>query len=492
MKRLFASLLTLILLAVSCAPLISPSSPALTATPDPLKTAWDDRSIFRAGLVPSAQPALDQLKGASVYHLEYDIADDFIHVNGREEVRYTNNENTALDRIELRLYPNVLGGESKVSNLTVDGKSVTPDYGLQNSLLIVPINPPLAVGVSTLLAMEFNVTVPDNVDQNYGVLAYTDKVLALSYVYPMIAVYNEQGWNAEIPAQWGDITFSDMAFYIVRVRAPKDVTLIGSGREIGRAEAGQAQVVTYEAGPARDFYLAASPDYVPVSQTIGETTITFYAPSDSTSAAKAGAVFAARAVQDYSRSYAPYPYTKLDLVATPTQALGIEYPGMIAIAARILDTNDPYLEGTIAHEVGHQWFYNLVGNDQLDEPWLDESLAQFITLQYYSDEYGTQGANGFRQSLTARWDRIDERPIAIDQPVADFSALEYSGIVYGRGPLFVEALEKQMGEAAFNQFMKNYVTTYSWGIATTGNFQAAAEKACNCNLSPLFKEWVYP
>ena len=57
------------------------------------------------------------------------------------------------------------------------------------------------------------------------------------------------------------------------------------------------------------------------------------------------------------------------------------------------------MEGTVAHEVGHQWFYNLVGDDQLDDPWLDESFAQFATLQYFTDEYGASGADGFRNSL---------------------------------------------------------------------------------------------
>ncbi|MCK7481703.1 MAG: hypothetical protein M0C28_34445 [Candidatus Moduliflexus flocculans] len=61
---------------------------------------------------------------------------------------------------------------------------------------------------------------------------------------------------------------------------------------------------------------------------------------------------------------------------------------MTAITTRIYDFGGEYrgspvsvyMESTVAHEVGHQWFYHLVGNDQLDDPWLDESLTQFVTL----------------------------------------------------------------------------------------------------------------
>jgi len=54
----------------------------------------------------------------------------------------------------------------------------------------------------------------------------------------MIAVYDDEGWNAEIPPQTGDVTYADMSFFIVTVEAPKGVTLVGSGREISRQDNG--------------------------------------------------------------------------------------------------------------------------------------------------------------------------------------------------------------------------------------------------------------
>ena len=197
-----------------------------------------------------------------------------------------------------------------------------------------------------------------------------------------------------------------------------------------------------------------------------------------------------------SKRYAPYLYTELDIVATPTLALGIEYPGMIAITEQIYDISDRtaniYLESTVAHEVGHQWFYSLVGDDQLDDPWLDESLTQFATLQYYTDLYGAQGADGFRSSLEGRWASVENAKIPIGLPVAGYNGSEYSAIVYGRGPLFFVALKDEMGTDVFDAFIKDYTETNAWGIATPEGMQALAEKHCACELNAIFAEWVYP
>jgi aminopeptidase N len=207
-----------------------------------------------------------------------------------------------------------------------------------------------------------------------------------------------------------------------------------------------------------------------------------------------------RSFEFFGEMYTPYPYTEYDIVATPTYALGIEYPGIIAITDRIYDMggslsgtpNNIMMEGTVAHEAGHQWFYNLVGNDQLDEPWLDESLVQFITWEYYADQYGASGANGWEGSLRSRWSRVDNQPIPIGMPVSEYEGAAYSAIIYGRGAFFFDELREKMGAKKFDTFMKEYTLSNSWGIGTSENLKALAEAQCNCDLTDLYEEWVYP
>ena len=501
MKNPIASFLTFSLLLVSCSfPQPTATPPPTDAPPDPLKTPWEDRSIFKNGLIASQQPVLDGLMAASIYHIEFNIADDLYHISGTEEVQYTNNEDVELGEVRFHLFPNILGGELTISAAKVYDNEVDISYELKNSVLRVPIQPPLPPGQSAVLHMNFAVTVPQSLESNYGVLAYVDGVLTLAHAYPMVAVYDDEGWNTEIPSQQGDVTYADASFYIVRVNAPRDLTLVTSGYRVNSNEADRTQTLIVASGPARDFFLAASPNYQETSRSFGEVTIHSYASEESRDGAAMALDVASRAIEDYSAHYAPYPYTEFDIVSTPTLALGIEYPGAVAITSRIYDVNGEYrgvpakvyMESTVAHEVGHQWFYNLVGDDQLDDPWIDESLTQFATLQYYSDEYGASGAAGFRASLEGRWARVGNAKIPIGLPVADYHEEEYSAIVYGRGPLFFAALKEEMGAEAFDKFLMDYTKTFSWDISTPEDMQSLAEEHCKCDLDSIFNEWVYP
>jgi aminopeptidase N len=499
-SRLWVVFICLLLAACQPAPLATQPPTTTSITPTPSQSSWDDLSIYADGLIPAEQVKLNEQKGDSIYHIDYTISDDFTNLTGRETVHYTNRENTVLDQIQVHLLPNVLGGEMSVSSVSVNGQRVEPSYGLENSLLRIALNPSLPPGKSIDLSFEFSVKVPTEIESNYGVLAYYEGVLTLAHTYPMIAVYDEHGWNAEIPSDQGDPTYNDASFYLVTVDAPAQVVLVGSGREVNHKNNGSRQIVTYAAGPARDFYVVASPDYEKISETVGEVIFNSYAPKTLQAGAKAALDVATEAFKLYDKRYAPYPYTEFDIVSTPTYALGIEYPGVIAITDRIYDTsgnlggspNSVMLEATVAHEAGHQWFYNLVGNNQLDEPWLDESLTQFVTWQYYADRYGSSGANGFEQSLRSRWARVDNQAIPIDLPVADYQGAAYSAIIYGRGALFFDALRNEMGKDAFDTFMKDYTVNNEWGISTTDSMRQLAEKDCNCDLSALYKEWIYP
>ncbi len=472
---------------------VAPKNPGVSAENDVF-------ALFRAGLIEDQQHLSDDLSEASFYTIEFTIQDDIVSVEGVENVRYTNRESVPLDEILFRLMPNVLGGEMTVATVQVEGQPAEPSYELQNSLMRVPLNQPLQPGDSLDMKIGFSVVVPTEVDTFYGLLAYYDGVLALAHAYPLIAVYNDEGWNAEIPSNKGDPTYADASFFIVTVDAPEELVLAGAGREISREDNGSRQIVTYAAGPARDFFLAASENYEIISQTVGKVTFNSYAPDDMHAGAQMAIEVSISAFEFFENTFIPYPYTEYDIVATPTGALGIEFPGIIVLNEIMypLDgssygTPNPVLMGSTAvHEAGHQWFYNLVGNDQLDEPWLDESLTQFMTWQYYIDQHGRAGARGFEEYLYFRWSRVDSQPIPIGKPVADYPGSSYSPVVYGRGPFFFEALREEMGADVFELFLKDYMVRNSWGIGTGENLKALAEEHCNCDLTELFDDWVTP
>ncbi len=487
LQKSFFILLFFILAA--CFSLNQPS--VQLAEQDLLATPLEDRALFKRGLVASALPILNELEGSTIYHLDMIISEQLDHFEAMAEIFYTNMEDVPLGQIQFRLFPNILGGKMAIESVSLDGEIPKLDYQLENSLLVITLDQPLIPGESMTLNLKYRTRVADSVDLNYGVQAYFDDVLTLAHAYPMVAVYDDEGWNAEIPPQAGDVTYSDMSFFIARINAPVALQLAATGREISHVTEANRQVVTFAAGPVRDFYLAASPTYKIYSRKLGGVTLNFYTTPADASAAGQALDIAAKVLQDFERRYAPYPYSELDFVSTPTQALGIEYPGLIAITERLLSTDNNLLEYVLAHEIGHQWFYNLVGNDQLDDPWLDESLAQFVTLQYFADEYGEAGKAGFEQDLSRRWESIGGLKIPIGLPVADYTDQEYSAIVYGRGALFFSALRDALGTESFDAFMRDYTLSYAWQISTPEGMQDLAEKHCKCNLQPLFDEWVY-
>ncbi len=460
--------------------------------PDPFDVDWDERTLFEAGLKKAERGVLEELPAASIYHIDFAIDAGRTRLDGREAVRYTNAEAAPLEEIVFRLYPNLTGGGIRVSNVQVDGLAVEPRYEGADSVMRVPLNRPLQPGERRIVTMDFTVEVPTDESSNYGIFAYLDETLALAHFYPQVAVYDDEGWNVEIPAASGDVVYADASFYLVRVDGPAELVMVASGVVLTQAASRGRQTMIVAAGPARDFYLAANEDYTAASQTVAGIRINSYGFPETSAGAGRVLATAIDSVKSYQRHFGPYPYSELDLVPTATSALGVEYPGIIAIAQRIYaeDALD-YLEGTTAHEVAHQWFYNVVGNDQVDEPWLDEALAQYATLLYFEDRYGEEGYTGFRESLTERWARVDNANIPIGLPVAEYEGREYGAIVYGRGPLFFEALEKELGERAFAAFLRDYYETQRWGIATPESLKALAETNCACDLTTLFEAWVY-
>jgi aminopeptidase N len=499
LTRLIFPLAVVALLACpSCTPASTPI-PTRVA-PHPFDVAWDDRAIFREGLTEAAQEALDRLPGASVYHIEFQIADDMLSLQGREEIRYTNQEDEPLDEVYFRLFPNISGGATEVSAVKVGGQAVEPVYEFEGSAIRAPLPAALQPGEQIVIEMDFEVQVAQEMGGNHGLFGYFDDVLVLDEFYPVVPVYDDEEWNVEVPPPNGDTTYFDASFYLVRVTAPENLVVIASGVEVGREYEGENQILTFAAGPARDFYLAASEKYTVISERIGETTFNSYAFPERAEGAELALQFSMTTVRHFGRHFGGYPYTEYDVVSTPMQALGMEYPGIVGIALVLYDPEAEVsgapsrvmLESTVVHETGHQWFYNLVGSDQVDEPWLDEALVQYATGLYYVEVRGEDAAEQYRNySWYGYWGRADQAEIPIGMPVGDYAEGEYGPIVYGRGPIFVMTLAEEMGQETFDEFLREYTESHRWGIGTGDEFKQLAESHCQRDLTALFEEWVY-
>jgi hypothetical protein len=484
--------------AVRNVPPADPTVKTLYQADDPAEL-FAEPSLFEPGLIAGEQGVLDNWEANTKYFIDIRISDDLARVQGSQWLRYTNTELEPLEEIYFRLFPNIMSGEMTVSALAVNGVPAEPAFELAGSAMRVDLEEALLPGGSVEMEMDFTVGIPLEMSGNYGLFGYFEDILVLQEFYPLIPVFDEEGWNIEIPPKHGDVVFTDPGYYIVRVSAPQPQVLVTSGVPLASGMDGTRQQLLFAAGPVRDVYIASSSEFEKASRHFEDVTVNSYASKEHLEGAGLVLEHAIAALEVYDLRFGPYPYTELDLVSTPMLARGMEYPGVIANSKELYDLdgsphglpNPVLLESVTAHEVAHQWFFNTIGSDQLDEPWLDEAMAQYATGLYYLDRYGPAAYDGFRESWLERWDRVAREDIPVGLPAADYTGKEYGAIVYGRGPLFIEQLAQAMGTENFDEFLSSYTRDFRWGIASGEDFQALAEQECGCDLSPIFEEWVY-
>jgi aminopeptidase N len=447
-------------------------------------------------MIPQAQADVDRLDSPTRYFIDLAVDVENLTLTGSERLLYTNNETVDLEEIYLRLFPNTpgYGGVMEIERVIVNGQEAQMTYELNDSALKIPLAKPLAPEEQLDITLDFLVRVPRDPEQGYGQFAYTDSVLTIPNFYPMVPVYDNEGWNIELAPDYGDAVYSDIALYLVELTVPQEMVVATSGSLIARVDNGDGTVtLTCASGPMRDFNIVMSDGYQVVSDTVGETMVnSYYLPNDEEGGLEA-LEYASKALQTYNELFGLYPFSELDVMATPTTAGGIEYPGLIVINRNYYDEKGGKFEFTVAHEVAHQWWYSMVGSDQVDEPWLDEALTQYSTLIYFEKVHGKGVAESIRKRHFEEVYQqiVDEgRDAIVAQPVAAFSPEDYGPIVYIKGPLFFHNLRQQVGDDAYFEIMRRYLKRHKYDIATPESFLAIAEEVSGQNLDEIYRRWI--
>lgn len=467
---------------------MAPSGPP---APTLFDWGWDDRAPFAADLRPAVAAEALALEDATVYHLDLELITP-TELRGRLEVRYVNDSHRPATELYFQLLPNLLGGSLTVTDAALDGRGARAVAERDGSLLRVPLGAALAPGAAVVAALDFDLTVPTVGTGNYGILAYRNGVLSLPHGYPLLAVREPGGWATDLPAGYGDLVYAEASFYLVRIDAPGDLAIAATGRVLAREEAGERQRLTVAAGPVRDFYLAAGEGWEPVELEAGEVTVRGWATPEQRPGMSEAVEYAVAALGVFEELLGPYAYRELEFVPITTSALGVEFPGVIALERGLVRPGRELTESTVVHEVAHQWIYGMVGNDQQGEPWLDESLTQYLTMRYYHERYGPDAYLAYREHIVGYWRGVGEARIPVGRSVAAYTPMEYTAIVYGLGPLVLERLGELMGQAAWDSFLRAYTARYRFGVADSEGFERLAEAACECDLAEFFREWIRP
>ena len=427
-------------------------------------------------------------------------------VVGTQRVSYTNRETKALKDIALRLYPNTeyMEGQMVLGDVRADESNLQPRFVTRNgridrSIVMLNLKTPLAPGQSVTLSMALTVTAAVSPTKGYRTLGMIDGMLGLPNVYAMVAPRDNSRWRLDSTPLFGDVVLSEMALYQAHIELPSDYILVATG--ICKPDGvGAYRCVS---GPARDFAMHVSTQYrvrtaVVHDDSHGDVVIYSYYLPQHERAGENALKYATGALKTYERRFGLYPYRELKVFETTTIAGGIEYPMLAGVTDTHyeLENNAPgsYFEWLVAHEVAHQWWYNMVGSNPITEAWLDESLTQYSASLYIEDRYGDVVARAQRDQLfSERYDK--ERKAKGDRRVGQatdlFPRWSYFPIVYGKGPLFFEEVQRKGGDARFEAWLRTYFVRHRYGIVRANDLlRAAADVGLGDIARAAYDRWI--
>lgn len=498
--RLVALCLAVGLVSASCGRLPAlvkpPVTSVATATPEP-PPVWLSPEAYRIAMVPASADDVDLVANPTIYHIRARLflgaSQPRIQVD--QTTYYTNHSGDHLDRIYFRLFPNKpsFGSELVLAQVQVEERDATLDYQSERTAVGVALPTSLAPGKTVEIQMKYNATVPVDNARGYGTYNYQDGILLLSNFFAGVAVYEAGGWNLALAPDYGDPVFAETSLFWVEVTAPQDLVLVSSGSNLAKVKNDDGTVTwTLVSGPMRDLMLVGSSRFESDSLAVGHIRVNSYFVPEHREAGKKMLQFARDALRAYQESFGTYPFAEFDVVEAPVSG-GMEYPGLILLDSKQYATPGEYLEFVTAHEVAHQWWYSLVGNDQVNQPWLDEGLTNFSVVYYYEHVYGPDRARlAFDNYVAARYLRLKASGVdaVVNQPVSAFTPELYSAIVYGKAALFFQEVRTELGDETFLAILRAYLNDRRYGIARPEDWLRVAEQVSGQDLTGLYSRWI--
>ncbi len=471
-------------------------TPAPTAAEQSLLPyTLDSAALAQAAMLPAFAGDVATLPDASRYVIDVAITFDGARsatLTGRELIRYTNRQTTTLPDLMLMLWPNDSDeylGQTTLGDVTINGAPVQPQSESKGLAARLPLSAPLAPGQHVDLAVAFTTRADDGVQQGAR-FGLTHGVLIAPTFYPIIPRIVDGQWQSQWPdSANGDLSNSDTAFYAYRVTAPAGVSVAASGVVVDQGQSGDTQSQTVLSGPMRDIALAVGDLKLAQRSTTDGISVNAWTLPEHAADGPTLAQQGVDQVQNLETRVGPYPFPQLDIVDAPGAYGGVEYPGLVYIG--VVGEQNGFEEATV-HEVGHQWFYSLIGDDQLLQPWLDEAAASYTEVLYAEKVHGAQAARQYLAYFQSEAKSASDPNLPIGLPVDQYNGLnDYAAIVYGKGALFFDALRTQLGDDTFFKFLHAYYQTYRYGFADSAAFEHTAEASCGCDLKPLFQKWVF-
>jgi hypothetical protein len=370
---------------------------------------------------------------------EYDVNANINWANGSMTVsstaHVTNTTSRSLSRLAFNLLPLRLG---HLQGLTASagGQKVSPTRSDQTVIVNLPtaLKPGRETNVTIGYKAFFN-------SSTGGKKSLFMKKSSIATAYRWIPwLSRQQKFNTpNFGESWVTATSRRVAVHFTSDVALKFAT---SGEKIRGSGTNQ----TFVARMVRDFNFAASPNYEITKTTFRGVKVRFLHRTMSAAALKKWTL---QAMNRFSDRIGAYPWDHLDVAEIPT-GTGMESPAMTWVDASLAKSRFPYI---VVHETSHQWFYGGIGNNQATEPFLDESVGDFLTRDALDD---------FRKSQCAK--------ARLDKSVYSYQGRCYNEVIYIQGGLYLRDYRDEVGANKFWEGMHQFWMDRKFEIASTRSF----------------------
>ncbi len=452
-------------------------TPTATATATQTLTPLPPTPIIAPVTLTESAPATPSRTNYILY-ATLDFAAHTLDVE--ETIRYYNTTGVALSDIVLSVQPNRYGGSVFVlSSIAQDNVSLT-NFTINDQRFTLNLPQPLQPNSATTLTLNFKLNIPAKASS--GLFGYDFNQINLIDWYPFVVPYIN-GWALHDPMPFGEHLVYDSSDIELNLKTGSDVIVAASAPSDQNGE-----WTRYRLYGARTFTLSASTEFLVAESAVGSVVIRSYYFDGYKAAGESILYSAGQAVSIFSTKFAPYPYETLAVVQTDIHD-GQEYDGLVFLASDFYGQFGGGAKNNLTtigvHEISHQWWYGLVGNDQALEPWLDEMMATYSEKIFFEYNYPNYGDWWWQY-------RVDFFGPAgyVDTPIYAWgSQRSYVNAVYLNGAHFMDDLRVRMGDDNFFRFLKGYAASYGRSRATTYDFFAAARANTDTDLSDLIAEY---
>ncbi|MBN2002301.1 MAG: M1 family metallopeptidase [Anaerolineae bacterium] len=360
-------------------------------------------------------------------------------------------------------------------------------YTLAHTMLHVRLPKSLPPGEPLEVELAFTIHIPPVAPTDWlpaGNLGAGSHLIQAGDWHPTLVPYQAgKGWKTWEYYLVGDPNIYSTADYTVTFMTDSK-TVIAAPGTLSRV----GQMRRYRLENARCFAFLAGPEYRFFSGNIAGVAVRVYYLPGYAEEARSILDTLEQAIPSFIEYFGPYPTTGL-IVAQNAYLGAMEYSGLVSMSNYAFEHYDgqPLASLTMltAHELAHQWWYGAVGNDQVHEPWLDESLAKYSESLFYERYYPESVGDWWERHILNR--EIDG---PLNSSIYDFDATpEYVSQVYAQGARFLAAARETMGDEDFFAFLLDYRTAYEGRIVTGDAFLATLYAHTDKNLGRLLGQY---